>query len=137
MRIFLCSSKYNYGKVPPIKEWLEKAGHIVTPPNSFDEPMKEEEMKSLSPEEHQAWKANMMRLDKEKISQNDAILVLNFEKNGQPNYIGGATFLEIYKAFDLGKKIYLYNPIPDTFLKDEIVGMSAEVINGDLNKIVE
>ena len=40
----------------------------------------------------------------------DAVLVLNLdkEKNGEilKNYIGGATFLEMYDAFRLGKKIY-------------------------------
>jgi hypothetical protein len=136
MHIFLCASKHNYGRVLPIKEELEGRSHIVTPPNSFDEPLKEERMKELSPEKHRAWKADIMRLDKEKIRNNDAILVLNFEKGGQPNYIGGATFLEIYKAFDLGKKIYLFNPIPEGMLKDEIVGMGAVVINGDLSKII-
>jgi hypothetical protein len=136
MKVFLCASKYNYDKVPVIKAELERAGHTVTPPNSFDEPLKEERLKELGPEEHRAWKADMMRLDKEKISKNDAILVLNFEKNGQTNYIGGATFLEIYKAFDLGKRIFLFNPIPKGMLEDEIIGMGVEVINGDLSKVV-
>jgi hypothetical protein len=136
MKVFLCASKYNYDKVAPIKAALEAAGHVVTPPNSFEDPFKEEKLKKLSAEEHQKWKAGMMRLDKEKISRNDAILVLNFEKNGKSNYIGGATFLEIYKAFDLGKKIFLYNPIPETNFKDEIVGMGAMIIHGDLSKVI-
>lgn len=136
MKIFLCASKYNYAKIPPIKTALEAAGHNVTPPNSFDDPLKEEKMKALSADEHRSWKASMMRLDKEKIRRNDAILVLNFDKNGQKNYIGGATFLEIYKAFDLEKKIFLYNTIPDGSFKDEILGMGPEIISGDLTKIV-
>ncbi|MDE2019582.1 MAG: hypothetical protein KGJ13_04505 [Patescibacteria group bacterium] len=86
MKIFLCASKYNYGKVAPIKSRLEAMGHVITVPNSYDEPMKEEEMKKISPEAHQQWKAAMIRLQKEKVDANDAILVLNFEKNGQPNY---------------------------------------------------
>ncbi len=135
MKIFLCASKHNYAKVGPIKAKLEEMGHVVTPPNSFDEPLKEEVMKAAGSEEHRIWKADMMRLDKEKISAHDAILVLNFEKNGQPNYIGGATFLEIYKAFDLGKQIYLFNPIPKGIFTDEILGMSPVVIEGDLTKI--
>lgn len=40
------------------------------------------------------------------------------KKNGQPNYIGGATFLEMYKAWEMDKKIYLFNPIPESLLKE-------------------
>jgi len=63
------------------------------------------------------------------------ILVVNFEKNGQKDYIGGATFLEMYKAFELGKKIFLYNPIPDNIMKDEIIGFAPTVIKGELLEI--
>jgi len=122
MRIFIVSSKHFYYKIPEIKQNLEDEGHVVTLPNSFDNPFKEEEMKKLSPEEHSLWKGEMLKKDEENINPQDAILVLNFEKNGVSNYIGGATFLEIYKAWELGKKIFFYNPIPEGILKDEIVG---------------
>ena len=49
----------------------------------------------------------MLRRDKENIEPNDAVLVLNFEKKGQRNYIGGATFLEIYNAWKMNKKLFL------------------------------
>jgi len=136
MKIFICASKHNYGYVANIKTELETLGHIVTVPNSYDEPMKEEEVKRLGTQEHARWKGNMIRLQKEKVDSNDCILVLNFEKNGQPNYIGGATFLEIFRAFDTGKKVYLYNPIPESNFKDELIGMGVEVIGGDLSKII-
>lgn len=135
MKIFICASKYNYGHVSEIKNKLESMGHVVTVPNSYDEPMKEEDVKKLGIEEHRKWKGNMIRLQKEKVDANDCILVLNFEKNGQPNYIGGATFLEIYKAFESNKNVYLYNPIPESNFKDELIGMGVLVINGDLSKI--
>lgn len=135
MNIFVCCSKYFYGKVPPIKEALEKKGHKITLPNSYEAPMKEEEIKKIGKAEHAKWKGNMIRLQDAKIRSNDAIVVLNFEKNGQPNYIGGATFLEMFKAWELGKKIYLYNPIPENLLKDEISAFNPILINGDLNKI--
>lgn len=60
---------------------------------------------------------------------------MNVDKHGQKNYIGGATFLEMFKAFDLGKRIYLLNPIPDGMLTDEIIGLQPIVINGDLSLI--
>lgn len=135
MNIFLCCSKHFYGKIPPVKEQLEKLGHKITLPNSYDNPLKELEMKSMGEEAHRQWKARMIRLQEQKIAANDAILVLNFEKNGFKNYVGGATFLEIFKAFELKKKIFLHNPIPEGILHDEIKGMGALVVNGDLKKI--
>ena len=71
----------------------------------------------------------------EKIKQNDALLILNFEKHGQQNYIGGATFLEIFKAFELDKKVFLMNPIPDNIFKDELIGMNPIILNKKLSKI--
>ena len=135
MKIFICCSKHIYNRISPIKETLEKTGHIITLPNSYDVPMKEEEMKKIGAEEHKNWKASMLRLQKEKVEKNDALLVLNMEKNGQKNYIGGATFLEIFMAFELGKKIYLFNPITDSLLKDELLGMGPIIINGNLGLI--
>lgn len=135
MKIFICASKHNYGYIADIKKELENIGHIITLPNSYDEPMKEEEIKNLGIEEHRKWKGNMLRLQKEKVDANDCILVLNFGKMGQSNYIGGATFLEIFRAFDSGKKVYLYNPVPECNFKDELIGMGVEVVDGDLTKI--
>ena len=60
---------------------------------------------------------------------------MNFDKNGQKNYIGGATFLEMYDAFRLGKKIFMYNDIPEGLLSDEIIGFAPIVINGNLKNI--
>ena len=135
MKIFICASKHLYNHVGPIKEQLEKAGHRVTLPNSYDNPSKEMEMMNSGVKDHQKWKANMLREQGKKVVANDAIWVLNMEKNGQPNYIGGATFLEIFKAFELDKKIFLYNPIPENFLRDELLGMGPIIINGDLSLI--
>ena len=43
----------------------------------------------------------------------DAILVLNFDKNGIENYIGGNTLMELGFAHVHNKKIFLLNPIPE------------------------
>lgn len=135
MKIFIVCSKHFYNKILPIKEELEKSGHIVTLPNSFDAPLKEEEMKKLGSQEHSEWKQSMMKLVDPKVKANDAVLVLNFEKNGQPNYIGGATFMEIVKAWELNKKIFFYNPIPESIFTDELKGINPKIINQNLSKI--
>lgn len=135
MKIFITASKSAYDKVEAIKSQLERAGHSVTPPNGYDNAGQEEDTKQLTPEEYSSWKAEMIRKDGRIVAAHDAVLVLNFEKRGIPNYIGGATFLEMFKAFDLGKKLYLYNPIPDGILTDEIIGLQPIVINGELDFI--
>ncbi len=72
------------------------------------------------------------------IKNSDGILVLNFDKKGIKNYIGGNTLMEIAFAYVLGKKIFLINPIPDSVsYVDEIKAMVDEtnILNGDLDKI--
>jgi len=135
MNIFICASKHCYHYVPKVREQLEVAGHTITLPNSFDDPGREARMQEESAEKHADFKGQMLKKQVEKIKHNDAILVLNYEKNGVKNYIGGATFLEIFKAFELGKKVYLMNPIPGGMLYDEICGMKPEIIEGDLSKL--
>jgi len=135
MKIYICSSKHFYDRIGSIKQELERTGHKITLPNSYDNPFREEDMKKNGKEHHVEWKSRMIRLQDGKVRNNDAILVLNFEKKGQPNYIGGATFLEIFRAFDLKKKIFLFNPIPENIFTDELTAMNPTVLNQDLSKI--
>ena len=66
----------------------------------------------------------------------DAVLVLNYDKNGIENYIGGNTLMEIGFAHVLNQKIFLYNPIPDMpYCKTEIEAVKPIVINKDLSLI--
>ena len=67
----------------------------------------------------------------------DALLVMNLDKNGIKNYIGGNTLMEIGFAHVLEQKIFLYNPIPDIpYYKTEIEAVKPFIINGDLSLIV-
>lgn len=67
----------------------------------------------------------------------DAILVLNLDKNGVKNYIGGNTLMEIGFAHVLNQKIFLYNPIPDIpYYRTEIEAVRPGIIHGDLSKVV-
>lgn len=135
MKVFVICSKTFYDRIPDIKEILEARGHVVYLPNCYDNPGKEAEVRQLGAQEHAKFKAEMFKQSEELINQMDAVLVLNFTKNGLDNYIGGATFLEMYDAFRMGKKIYLYNPIPTGMLQDEIIGFNPVVIDGDINLI--
>ena len=70
------------------------------------------------------------------IKGGDAILVINYDKNGIKNYIGGNTLMEIGFAHVNDKKIFLLNPIPKKVpYVDEIEAMVDVVLDGDLGKI--
>jgi hypothetical protein len=130
MKIFLICSKKFYDQIPPIKKHLEGKGHLISLPNCYDDPGTEDRYREMGAAEHSAWKATMLKHSTDVIEDNEAVLVLNFEKNGMANYIGGATFLEMYDAFRLGKKIYLYNEIPEGILEDEIRGFDPVLLQG-------
>ena len=135
MKLFVVCSKKFYDRIPEIGSVLEDQGHIPTMPNCYDEPETEDRIRALGPEEHGRWKGAMIAHSERVIEESDGVLVLNFDKGAARNYIGGATFLEMYDAFRLGKKIFLYNDPPDGILRDEVVGFSPVVLKGDLSKV--
>lgn len=136
--LIICSKKF-YPFIEEIKKEIEKNSIEVFLPNCYDAPDTEEKMWKLGSIEHQKFKAQMYKQSEDTISKMDAVLVLNYDKKTDDkvikNYIGGATFLEIYDAFRLNKKIYLFNEIPEGILYDEIQGFAPIIINGDLSKI--
>ena len=139
MKILIICSKKFYSEIEKVKNKLEKASHNIYLPNCYDDPSTEEKMRNIGKGAHQLFKAKMFKQSEDTIKNMDTVLVLNFdkEKDGKiyKNYIGGATFLEMYEAFRNNKKIFLYNDIPEGMLFDEIEGFSPIIINGDLTKI--
>jgi hypothetical protein len=129
------SSKAFYGKIDSISKQLQKLGHDIVLPNHSDEPETEARMWKIGKKVHARFKAEKFHQSRKKIKNIDAVLVLNFAKNGIENYIGGATFLEMYDAFMMGKKIFLWNDIPEGILYDEIHGFAPVVINGNLKLV--
>lgn len=139
MKVLIICSKKFYSKIEKIKNVLESRNIEVYLPNCYDAPKTEEKMWSLGREEHQKFKAKMYRQSENLIKEMDAVLVLNFDKDKDgktyKNYIGGATFLEMYDAFRFDKKIYLYNDIPQGMLYDEIDGFNPIIIKGNLDLV--
>ena len=111
------------------KDILEKKGHEVILPvmKNFKEEGRTGELKI---------KHDLIREHFRKIDRSDAILVLNYDKNGIKNYIGGNSFLEMGKAYDKGIPIYLLNSIPEILYKDEIIAMQPIVLHGNLENLV-
>lgn len=72
------------------------------------------------------------------MAKSDAILVLNYPKNGIRGYIGTSSLMEIGLAHYLGKKIFLLNEIPlatQARWSHEVHIIQAVVIDGDLEKV--
>ncbi|MFZ5364828.1 MAG: hypothetical protein ACOZBH_01340 [Patescibacteria group bacterium] len=146
MKITICGSIAFFDEMQKIHDNLLQLGHEVKiPPTEIADnqgklisvkryyEMRKEENDDVS----WIWekKKKAMRAHFEKVEWADAILVLNYNKNGIENYIGANTFLEMGLAFHLGKTIYLLNPIPDISYKEELLAMFPCVINGDLTQL--
>jgi hypothetical protein len=121
--------------VPSIQRELERRDHLVTLPNNCDDPGREERIKSSTPSEYRGWKARMLEMQREKVRANDAVLVLNFDKGESRNYLGGATFLEVFKCGSWEGGSFSSIPLPDGILRDELDAMSPVVIDGDLSLV--
>jgi len=143
MKITICGSIEFAFEIKEIAEKLKENGHEVEIPMTakkildgeltMDEFKKEKEVNGDA--SFRKIQYDVIKKYYEIIKNSDAIFILNLEKNGIQNYIGGNTFLEIGFAYILGKKIFLLNPIPEMGYKDEIMAMQPIILNGDLNKI--
>lgn len=136
--LIICSTSF-YDRIPPIKEKLELAGHTLTMPNCYDAPVTSEDHKLMTDEEYKAFFREMYYESRENIENNDAVLVLNYDKikNGNlfQNYIGASTFLEMYEAFMQDKKIFVLNELPESMLSDDLKGMNPTILNGNVELI--
>lgn len=85
----------------------------------------------------QKFNENAMQRDWDRMREADALLVVNLERHGIPNYIGGNTLFELAAGYFAGKKIFLLNPIPEIkFYKSELEAVNPVILNGDLSKLV-
>jgi nucleoside 2-deoxyribosyltransferase len=142
MRIVICSSLDFIKEIKEKSDNLKKRGFEVIIPMTAEKILNGEVTEDQIRHEKETGKIServikhdIIRYYFNKIRECDAILVLNMEKKGIKGYIGGATFLEMGFAHVLGKKIFLFNEIPDVRYKDEIRAMQPIIINGDLNRI--
>lgn len=142
MKITICGS-INFAKeMIRVAKELEKNEHEVQMPASINKyglvDSKEADAFKNDREKYiKEIKPELTRGHFNKVLNGDAILVININKKGIKNYIGGATFAEIMLAFHGNKKIYFLNPIPEepeTFV-DELETVNPIILNGDLSKV--
>lgn len=137
MTICICGSLSHYAHIVDIKQSLEQRGCNVLIPWGVEEIS----AGRLNPQSLAAFKhsnqTHAIKRHYEKICASNAILVVNEEKNGINNYIGGNTLMEMGFAFVLDKPLYLLNPIPEISYREEIVAMNPVVLEGKLERITK
>ncbi|MFA5644540.1 MAG: hypothetical protein WC928_03385 [Patescibacteria group bacterium] len=141
MKIVICGSSAFKEKMIEYQKLLLDLGHegIVHPDYlAFIKGEKQEIWKHVTAGEHYKAKKSQgyIKWYYEAIVKSDAVLILNFDKKGIKNYIGGNTLMEIAFAHVHDKKVFLLNDIPeDVSYIDEIKAMTDVILNSDLNKI--
>lgn len=141
MKIVICGSSVFKEKMIEYQKLLLDLGHegVVHPDYlAFINGEKQEVWSKISGGEHYEAKKSQgyIKWYYNAIVSSDAILVLNFDKRGIKNYIGGNTLMEIAFAHVHDKKIFLLNNIPEEVsYVDEIKAMFDLVLNNDLKKI--
>lgn len=136
MKIGIIGSMQFTEKMLEIRDQLSQMGHkaFVTDLHAALVGKNDEEKERIKL--HQKHNLDAIREFWRAMQGADAVLVLNYDKKGIKNYIGGNTLMEIGFAHVLNQKIFLLNPIPEIeFYKSEIEAVRPIIINGDLSKV--
>ncbi len=142
--ITICSSVAFYRQVIGVRNQLEAMGYQVIVPEVAK---RMEAANDYEVAHFKSWFANpddypkkgelMMGHFKE-VAKGDVTLVLNYEKHGVANYIGGNVLMEMGLAFYLKKPIYILNEAPeDSSFLEEILGLGCVILHGKLEDIAK
>lgn len=135
MKITICGSMYFAKEMLEAKKRLEEMGHVISVPSDIYDCVKKPE---LSMDIEHCLRTNVQKECLDSVAKSDAILILNYKRNGIEGYIGGATLMEIGIAQCLNKKIFLLYPPPqieDQRYSLEIQLANPIILNGNLNSI--
>ncbi len=144
MKVVICASISFTDEIKEVAEELSEKGHIVEIPFTSQRIINGEltleqflaEKQKNGDGALRKIKDDLIKRYYEIIKGADAVLVVNMNKNGIENYIGGNTLIEMAFAHVLDKKVFLLNPIPEISYKDEIMAMQPIILEGNLAEIV-
>jgi hypothetical protein len=142
LTIAICSSANFYRQAVDVQSNLEKLGFKVILPEVAERMKKTGDFDVTK---YKTWfgdkndyikKTEFIRGHLTEIEKCDAALVLNYEKNGVANYIGGNVLMEMAVAFYLKKTIYILNEVPEeSSFVEEIYGLNPIVLHGKIDKL--
>jgi hypothetical protein len=141
--VTICSSANFYRQAVDIQSQLEAAGITTIIPATA---RKMKESGDYDVAHYKTWfadandydkKAALMRGHFDEVAKGDITLVLNYEKHGVANYIGGNVLMEMALAFYLHKPIFIMNDLPaESAFEEEIKGMQPVLLHGDLAELI-
>jgi nucleoside 2-deoxyribosyltransferase len=136
MKIAICASMVFAEKMVQIKDQLEELRHEAFISQFAEGYLGRTESEKEQSAIHDKNEHDAIRKFWEIIKKSDAIFVLNYDRKGIENYIGGNTLMEIGFAHVLEKKIFLMNPIPDIeYYRSEIEAVRPVILERNLDKI--
>lgn len=130
MKITICGSMKFDEKMSEVKGQLEGMGYEVEKPNVAEVHTYGDDL-----DKNADIKQGFINEHFRKIDTSDAILVVNEDKNGIENYIGGNTLIEIAHAYTQGIEVFLLHPVPNVSYADEIRGMHPISLNGNTAEV--
>jgi hypothetical protein len=129
----ICGSMSFYRQMVEHQQMLASAGIwcvIPSSDNGFEFSLTQEEF------QRHKLKTSKQHIRRIRDSKTLGILVVNYDKYENRNYIGANTFAEIAVAFAHYKKIFLYQGIPD-FYRDELLAWQATPLFGRLSVLID
>jgi len=139
MKITICGSTKFVKEMNDAKSFLESRGHTVLLPLAAELNQSKEywvQLKSNDFEKFASIKSERMMGHFDKVKSSDAILVLNYDKDGKKSYIGPNTLMEMGVAFEHGKKIFVLNRPQDSDpCYDEVVSMQPVFLDGSVDNL--
>ena len=140
--ITICSSTSFYKDVLEIERELNKFGLKVKVPANARKMQKSGNYNEASYRtwyknpEHYKKKTALINGHFKKISEADAILVINKTKRGIRGYIGGNALMEMTLAYIQKKPIFLWNDISSKSpIEEEVRGLNPIIVGQDITKI--
>lgn len=140
--ITICCSCNFYKHAIEVKEELEKLGFTVIVPVTALEMQRRNDFEVSH---YKTWfanegdypeKAKRIREHLEEVERGDAILVINDEKHGVKNYIGGNVLMEMSLAFYLNKPVFILYEFPeDSKYLEELKGMLPVLLHGEIKEL--
>jgi hypothetical protein len=140
--ITVCASCAFYRKVNEIQDSLTPLGLEVLVPKLATEMRRTNDYEVSH---YKTWladpgdfhkKAALIHGHFDEVAKADAILVVNEEKHGRKNYIGGNVLMEMALAFHANKPIFILNEFPeDSQFDEEIRGMLPILLHGKVTDL--
>lgn len=139
MKIAIIGSMKFAEDMVKIKKQLDEMGHKAFVPIGTEPHLEDKDfVENLVDNFEYCITHDIMRKNFQQVADSDAVLVLNYKRNGIEGYIGASALLEMGVAHFLNKKIFLMQHTPEftnARWAHEVAIMQPTIIKGDLTKI--